>query len=431
MGHIFISYSHKDRDYAHRLQDALQAEGFEVWIDDRIDYGDEWPMVIQDRLDACDAFILVATEDSYKSKWVQKEVTRAQRLDKPFFPLLLSGYPWLSIESTQYVDVKDKSLPPERFYKRLAKVSQRNKPLPSEELKPQKHIVKPVAVETNPLETLNSLLEEEHQDLHRFIEIPGQKDSKVAYPFWIGKYPVTNEQYERFLNAPDFANPVYWLEFPKFDENCEPIGDWGKGGLDWLQGKLKKAKSKVLSPSLWDDKDFGKSNPNNPVVGISYYEACAYCAWLFQNWDTVAESKANSSLKPHAIRLPLENEWTRAAGGEDPAERYPWDETGKSIASLKEIIRRANILESGIGHTTPVNAYELGRSLFGVVDMSGNVWEWQANYTNFKNIRNSFLRVRGGSWKDIQDCALVAHRRCYLPYYRYPNFGFRVCLPSD
>ena len=46
MGHIFISYSHKDKDYIHRLQDALQAEGFEVWIDDRIDFGDEWPMVI-------------------------------------------------------------------------------------------------------------------------------------------------------------------------------------------------------------------------------------------------------------------------------------------------------------------------------------------------------------------------------------------------
>ena len=309
-------------------------------------------------------------------------------------------------------------------------MSQRNRPSPSEGLKPQKHIVKPVGVETNPLETLNSLLEEEHQDLHRFIEIPRAKDLKVAYPFWIGKYPVTNEQYERFLNAPDFANPVYWLEFPKFDENCEPIGDWGKGGLDWLQGKLEKSKIKSLSPC------FGMiriSENQIPIILLweSHYEACAYCVWLFQNWDTVAENKANSSLKPHAIRLPLENEWTRAAGGEIPQSAYPWDETGKSIASLKEIIRRANILESGIGHTTPVNAYELGRSLFGVVDMSGNVWEWQANYTNFKDIRNSFLRVRGGSWKDIQDCALVAHRRCYLPYYRYPNFGFRVCLPSD
>ena len=123
MGHIFISYSHEDKDYVHKLQDDLKKEGFHVWIDDRIDYGDEWPIVIQDQLDACDAMILVASESSYRSKWVQKEVTRAQRIGKPFFPLLLSGTPWLSIESTQYVDVTDRNMPPEKFYERLAHVT--------------------------------------------------------------------------------------------------------------------------------------------------------------------------------------------------------------------------------------------------------------------------------------------------------------------
>ena len=89
MGHIFISYSHKDAAYVHSLREKLIFEGYEVWIDDRIDYGDEWPMVIQEHLDTCDAFILIATESAYKSRWVQKEVTRAQRINKPFFPLLL------------------------------------------------------------------------------------------------------------------------------------------------------------------------------------------------------------------------------------------------------------------------------------------------------------------------------------------------------
>jgi hypothetical protein len=127
MGYIFISYGHKDKDYVHRLQEALQNEGFDVWIDDRIDYGDEWPIVIQEKLDACDAFILVATENSFKSKWVQKEVTRAQRINKPFFPLLLSGETWLSIESTQHVDVKDQELPPTKFFEGLAHVTPRRK----------------------------------------------------------------------------------------------------------------------------------------------------------------------------------------------------------------------------------------------------------------------------------------------------------------
>src|SRR5271157_6024020 len=125
MGHIFISYSHKDKDYVHNLQEELLKQGFNVWIDDRIDYGTRWPKVIQDHLDDCDAFIVIVSENSFDSEWVQNEVTRAKRIGKPFFPLLLSGSPWLSIESTQYVDVTNKELPPEKFYEHLALVTPR------------------------------------------------------------------------------------------------------------------------------------------------------------------------------------------------------------------------------------------------------------------------------------------------------------------
>jgi hypothetical protein len=111
---VFISYSHRDNDYVHKLQKALQGEGFDVWIDDRIDYGTEWPKVIQKHLDECDAFIVVVSENAFESKWVQNEVARASRRKKPFFPLLLQGDPWLSVEATQYVDVTDGSLPNEK-----------------------------------------------------------------------------------------------------------------------------------------------------------------------------------------------------------------------------------------------------------------------------------------------------------------------------
>lgn len=120
MGYIFISYSHKDKDYVHSLAETLRQNGFEIWIDNRIDYGIQWAPEIQQQLDNCDAFILVASENSFQSEWVQHEVTRAQRKKKPFFPLLLSGDTWLSIESVQYVDVKDGNLPPQKFYENLA-----------------------------------------------------------------------------------------------------------------------------------------------------------------------------------------------------------------------------------------------------------------------------------------------------------------------
>jgi hypothetical protein len=125
MGHIFISYSHKDKKYVEKLEKKLIEEGFDVWIDHRIDYGSQWPKEIQRALDTCDAFVVVVSENAYKSKWVQNEVARADRKGKPFFPLLLEGDAWLAIEAFQYVDVKDGSLPPEKFYKRLEKVSQR------------------------------------------------------------------------------------------------------------------------------------------------------------------------------------------------------------------------------------------------------------------------------------------------------------------
>jgi len=265
-------------------------------------------------------------------------------------------------------------------------------------------------------------------DLNRFIEIQPQKNSKVSYPFWIGKYPATNAQYERFLNAPDFANPVYWLEIPKFDENCERTGDWGRQGLDWLQEQLKESKSKVLLPRYWDNENFGKTKPNHPVVGISWYEAGAYCEWLFQNWEVLSESYANPSLKPHAIRLPLETEWVTAAGGEEPQGRFAWDEVGKQTTSLKEIIRRANINESGLGNTTSVNAYPLGKSPFGVMDMSGNVSEWQANYYGKDP---NWLGLRGGSWSNLEGGAFVSSRSCDDLSFTYDYNGFRVvCLPS-
>lgn len=198
--------------------------------------------------------------------------------------------------------------------------------------------------------------------------------------------------------------------------------------MDWLKEQLKESKSKVLLPRYWDHKDFGISNPNNPVVGISWYEASAYCERLFQNWDALPESKANPGAKPQMVRLPLETEWVIAAGGEIPSGRYPWDEAGKETTLLKEKIRRSNISESGVGHTTPVNAYPLGKSLFGVMDMVGNVWEWQANYSGQEYAGQKALGLRGGSWDDDENYARVSIRFDDGPLLRINLVGFRVVV---
>jgi len=122
MSHIFISYSHQDSDYAHKLAAALEQHGFEGWIDDRIDYGSQWPHEIQENLDCCGVFIVIMTPRSYNSDWVQNELARAKRKGKPVFALLLEGdEPWLAVEATQYMDVRGGKLPDTGFYASISR----------------------------------------------------------------------------------------------------------------------------------------------------------------------------------------------------------------------------------------------------------------------------------------------------------------------
>ena len=123
MGHIFISYSRTDTEYAHKLADMLQSKGLDIWIDARLDYGSQWPLELQKQLDSCEAFIVIMTPRSFASEWVQSELQRAKRKLKPIFPLLLEGdEPWLSVESTQFYDVRGGQFPDARFYSALQRV---------------------------------------------------------------------------------------------------------------------------------------------------------------------------------------------------------------------------------------------------------------------------------------------------------------------
>jgi hypothetical protein len=121
MSRIFISYSHKDKTYAHKLHRHLLDHGFDAWIDDRIDYGTHWSDEIEKNLRECSAFILVMSPSSQKSDWVQNELAFARELKKSIFPLLLEGNVWWFLHTTQFVDVKDGKLPPTKFFINLAK----------------------------------------------------------------------------------------------------------------------------------------------------------------------------------------------------------------------------------------------------------------------------------------------------------------------
>ncbi|MBN1965223.1 MAG: TIR domain-containing protein [Anaerolineae bacterium] len=130
MSHVFVSYSRKDQEYARRVEATLRARGFNVWIDERIDYGDRWFRTIVEAVEACAAFVVIMSPDAEKSEWVEREVLLAQREQKPIFPLLLSGRGFALLITTQFADVtpgagEEPPLPPDDFYERLAEVAPR------------------------------------------------------------------------------------------------------------------------------------------------------------------------------------------------------------------------------------------------------------------------------------------------------------------
>ncbi len=241
--------------------------------------------------------------------------------------------------------------------------------------------------------------------------------------FFIARYPVTNLQYQRFLESDDYDKDYIWQNVAAFDADKKtPTRNMGDEAWKWFQengGKDRK-------PYVWDDPRFGASRRLFPVVGVTWYEAAAYCVWLGRHWSEWPEASSLQLLTSNVqFRLPTEDEWKRAAGGEE-RDRYPWQ---KTPAKLKgdEIVMVANTSESDLGGTTPVCMYPAGTSPATVIDMSGNVWEWQANlYKKGEPYRS----LRGGAWyRDAEDVTASARFSVHPDSWSY-NVGLRVCAAA-
>jgi formylglycine-generating enzyme required for sulfatase activity len=428
---VFLCHSSGDKPKVRELYKRLCAERWIApWLDEEMLIpGMDWNLEIENALRKADVILFCLSAQSVsKEGYVQKEIKRALdiadekpdgtiydiplRLEACEIPTRLSKKQWLDYYAEGAHEKLLKSL----------KIRAQGLGIESESKTPNAKPAAPVSISSAPASVSESDL-----DLHSFVKINvlGQK------PFWIGKYPVTNAQYARFLQADDFANPQFWLGFPKFDENCQKIGNWGEEGLNWLREKLKDyeffpPEMWKVEPEAWQDPDFGIARPDNPVVGVNFYEAHAYANWLLAHWSELPEAQVNS-IRPKILRLPLETEWVAAAGGDKPEGRYPWDVPGKATTEITEITKRANIEASKTGHTTLVNQYLSGKSPHGVLDLAGNVWEWQANFYD----KQGYPALRGGSWRNAADDAWVSSRGGEPPIGRGNDLGFRLlALPG-
>ncbi|MFI0901122.1 formylglycine-generating enzyme family protein [Streptomyces sp. NPDC020983] len=159
---------------------------------------------------------------------------------------------------------------------------------------------------------------------------------------------------------------------------------------------------------------------DHPVIGIPWAAAVAYCRWLGGRLGL-------------GVRLPTEDEWERAARGDDGRE-FPWGEEYRPGL--------ANLVDLGIGTTTPVGAFPEGASPFGVLDMAGNADEWTSTpYAPYPGAPAevpatepwAFDRhiTRGGAFRHDRDLARCARRHgAYEPDLEAIGVGFRLAAPA-
>ncbi|NCC36023.1 MAG: hypothetical protein EOM24_29010 [Chloroflexia bacterium] len=164
---------------------------------------------------------------------------------------------------------------------------------------------------------------------------------------------------------------------------------WTPEGWQWKQER------KRTEPDWWDDPD--NNVANQPVIGVTWYEATAFCAWL-------SERLAEVLPTGYGLRLPTEAEWEVAAAYDAQRQRrpYPW---GDAEPTPDLAIYDA----SQVGRPAPVGCCPAGAAACGAMDMVGNVWEWaSSSYAGYpgeaaqgvKDFTPNDQDVpwRGGSW---------------------------------
>ena len=151
--------------------------------------------------------------------------------------------------------------------------------------------------------------------------------------------------------------------------------------------------TKHREPDFWNRPDYNQ--PDQPVVGVRWHDALAYCVWAGK-------------------RLPTEKEWEWAARGGLEDKKYPWGNHPPNSA-------QANYDEKA-GKLTPIGSYSANG--YGLYDMAGNVGEWCQDWYSKEQ---EYRVIKGGSWKKKASHLRISSRDNQTPTFRSKYVGFR-CL---
>ncbi len=203
--------------------------------------------------------------------------------------------------------------------------------------------------------------------------------------FNIDKFEVTNADYKKFID----------------DGGYQKKELWSNEGWAW------KEKSKITAPQYFNESKY--NGAEQPVCGISWYEAEAYANWVGK-------------------RLPTEAEWEKAAKGTD-GRKFPWgNDYKKGLCNNKD---------EGIGKPTKIGKYIEGASPYGLLDMAGNVNEWCLDYFGREYYKSSPGNnpkgpdkgkdkvIRGGGFSYDNYYCRTTRRGAYDPTQRSSSIGLR------
>lgn len=203
----------------------------------------------------------------------------------------------------------------------------------------------------------------------------------LSRPIQLSKYPVTNAQFRQFVEDGGYGQQSLWQA----------------AGWRWRE------ENNVTEPVYWQDSKWNAAT--QPVVGVSWWEADAFCRWA-------------------DCRLPTEREWEAAARGPQGL-RFPWKGDGQDGI--------CNSSEADLGVTTPVGVFPQSVADCGAHDMAGNVWEWCSD-TFVPDRREDVAAgrvLRGGSWFYYLLYCRSAVRLSNVPGNRVDLIGFRAARTKN